>query len=473
MQGFLEARPEDPAPDDLLEAVRGLPEFGQLPPPWVTWTLVQLVDRLWSRGMKTAYSGSSAASRAGPRQQGTDAARSDPGYPHFEINLDDEREQHTGYGYSFRYNALNNGPGYQWLDPTEHSRTGRLPFVFVPEFLGRFGYVYLIDRSTGRRSGGESGYLEPSTATAELGVAELEAAGLVERVLIREGSFGHSLTPAALEHAAAIAAFSGRWGHVTHEKQVWLAAAIGDWPAAHAAAIHLDRPYLTPCPELVAFTRERAGRCRARRDSDPGARGRVCDIAMAVLRGGYPSKSHQFSEEFWEAIRSAPPPPDRKIRTDEEGDDVPWPPRVRRLLDHALPLGRLPREWIELECYGATPRQRREIIRVFARDESMLASAASRAFSDAPEQALTLVRRGLRSPSVRSRIYTAALLGSFDEPWSRQELWQALQEPARCGEDGPAAGRPAVQPRPRRRPGGGGVGAGPWPVEPHARGAIG
>jgi hypothetical protein len=31
---------------------------------------------------------------------------------------------------------------------------------------------------------------------------------------------------------------------------------------------------------------------------------------------------------------------------------------------------------------------------------------------------------------VRSRIYTAALLGAIDEPWSRQELWQALQEAA-------------------------------------------
>ena len=57
-------------------------------------------------------------------------------------------------------------------------------------------------------------------------------------------------------------------------------------------------------------------------------------------------------------------------------------------------------------------------------------TAAYRAFIDAPEQALTLVRRGLRSPSVRSRIYTAALLGAIDEPWSRQELWQALQEAA-------------------------------------------
>ena len=77
-----------------------------------------------------------------------------------------------------------------------------------------------------------------------------------------------------------------------------------------------------------------------------------------------------------------------------------------------------------------TPGQKREIIRVFARDETMLANAARRALNDAPEQALTLVRRGLRSPSVRSRIYTAALLGAIDEPWSRQELWQAIQEAA-------------------------------------------
>jgi hypothetical protein len=432
MQGFVESRPEDPEPDDLLAAVRGLPEVGQLPPPWVTWTLIQLVGRLGSESMETiSWRERAAASGAGSREQGTDDARPDPGYPHFEIDVDDEREQHTGYGYSFRYNALN-GSTY---DPINHSMASRLPFVFVPEFLGKFGYNYLIDCSKGRRLGVESHYIKSSTVTAELGVAELEAAGLVEQVLIREGSFGHSLTPAALEHAAAIVAFFGRWRNVTDTKQIWLAAAIGDWPAAHAAAIDMDRSCLTPCPELVAFTRERAGRCRARRDADPRARGRVCDIATAVLRGrypfnSYPDNSHQFSEEFWEAIRSAPPPPDTEIRTDEGGDDVPWPPGVRRLLDHALPLGRLPREMIEGGCYGATPRQRREIIQIFARDETMLATAAYSAFSDAPEQALTLVRRGLRSASVRSRIYTAALLGAIDEAWSSQELWQALQEPA-------------------------------------------
>jgi hypothetical protein len=98
------------------------------------------------------------------------------------------------------------------------------------------------------------------------------------------------------------------------------------------------------------------------------------------------------------------------------------------LLDHSLPLGRLSRARIELECHGATPRQRREIIRVFARDETMLAEAAFRAFIDAPEQAEALLRRGLRSPSLRSRIHTAGLLGAIDEPWSHRELWQAVHE---------------------------------------------
>ena len=152
------------------------------------------------------------------------------------------------------------------LDPIDDSKTDRLPFVFVPEFLGKLP-VRLHHRLAPRQQAPHvrRRCIKPSTATAELGVAELEAAGLVERVLIREGSFGHSLTPAALEHAASIAAFSGGWctrresfwHHVTPAKQVWLAAAIGDWPAAHAAALDMDRPYRTPCPELIAFTRER------------------------------------------------------------------------------------------------------------------------------------------------------------------------------------------------------------------------
>jgi hypothetical protein len=432
MQGFIASRPEDPASDDLLEALRGLPEVGQLPPPWVTWTLIQLVGRLWGCPQETIFFRQRAAfSGAGSRAQETDSARPDPGYPLFEIDRDHEWEQHIGYGYSFYENART--PKYpQMLDPIDDSMTDRLPFVFVPEFLGKLWYWYYIDCSDSRTMFAETGTIEPSTATAELGVAELEAAGLVERVLIREGSFGHSLTPAALEHSEAIAEFSGRWGKVWNAEKVWLAAAIGDWPAAHATALGMDREHhcRRPCPELVAFTRERAVQCRALRDDDSRARGQVCDIATAVLRGGYPFRSPQFSEEFWEAIRSAPPPPDRKIRTDEEGDDVPWPPGVQRLLNHSLPLGRMPRGYIEGWCHGATPRQNREIIGVFARDETMLATAAYRAFSYAPEQVLALVRRGLRSPSVRSRVYTAALLGAIDEPWSRQELWQALREAA-------------------------------------------
>jgi hypothetical protein len=433
MQGFVASRPEEREPDDLLEAVRGLPEVGQLPPPWVTWTLVQLVDRLGSASINTiSWRERTAASGAGSREQETDSARPDPGYPHFEIDPDDECEQHTRYGYSFR----------NWSGPCNHWMTGRLPFVFVPEFLHHSLYHYWIDlRSEGGFISTRKGMIKPSTATAELGVAELEAAGLVERVLIREGSFGHSLTSAALEHAASIAAFfrswftlhEPLWRDVTPAKRVWLAAAaIGDWPAAHAAAIDMDSTDGTQCPELVAFAGERAGRCRARRNADPRARGRVCDIATAVPRHGYPWKSRQFSEEFWEAIRAAPPwgdpTLDTEFRTDERGDDVPWPPGVQRMLYHTLPLGRLSRSWIDCECHGATPRQRREIIRVFARDETMLAEAAFRAFIDAPEQAEALLRRGLRSPSLRSRIKTAALLGAIDEPWSRQELWQAIQE---------------------------------------------
>jgi hypothetical protein len=434
MQGFVASTANYPATIDLLEAVRGLPEVGQLPPPWVTWTLVQLVGRLCGSPMEDSFYRECAAFfGAGSREQETDCPRPDPEYPHFEIDRDHEWEHYIDYGYFFYENART--PKYpRSLDPIDDSMTDRSPFVFVPEFLGELSYYYNFDWPIGR-IGRESGYIEPSTATAELGVAELEAAGLVERVLIREGSFGHSLTPAALEHAASIAAYSSRWRHDwyhANEWRVWLAAAIGDWPAAHAAALDVDRDHhcFGRYPELVAFTRERASRCRALRDADPRAQGQVCDVATAVLRGGYPYHSRQYSEEFSQAIRRASPPPDRNTRTDDRGDDVPWPPGVQRLLDHSLPLGRLPRRSIERKCYGATPQQRREIIQVFARDETMLAEAAHRAFTHAPEQALTLVRRGLLSPSVRSSIYTAALLGAIDEKWSRQELWQALHAAA-------------------------------------------
>ena len=157
IEGFVACWPEDPAPDDLLEAVRGLPEVGKLPPPWVTWTLVRLIGRLGSESIETISRRKSAlySPPGSPeRVRMIEAARPDPdpGYPHFEIDLDDEREHHIGYGYSFRYNALN--PSYaESSDPINYWMTGRLPFVFVPEFLGNFRFRYRYTVSEGRRGG--------------------------------------------------------------------------------------------------------------------------------------------------------------------------------------------------------------------------------------------------------------------------------------------------------------------------------
>ena len=145
MQGFVASRPEDPAPDDLLEAVRGLPEVGQLPPPSVTWTLVQLVGRLGSNSMETISERErAAASGAGSQEPETNASRPDAEYPLFKVDLRDEWEEHSRYGYSFRHCAPGARSDHGW-DPIGDSKTGRLPFVFVPEFMVGSVYCYTID----------------------------------------------------------------------------------------------------------------------------------------------------------------------------------------------------------------------------------------------------------------------------------------------------------------------------------------
>ena len=208
------------------------------------------------------------------------------------------------------------------MDPIDDSKIDRLPFVFVPEFLGTLRYVYTFDWRHGSKNGCEGRSIEPSTATAELGVAELEAAGLVERVLIREGSFGHSLTPAALEHAASIAAFSGRWRQVSYDQPVWLAAAIGDWPAAHAAASIRDCTVARSAPSCRPLPASAAGRCRPGVTPTPAPEARSATsprpCCEAILQ--HPA----VPEEFREAISlGAPAALTPELRTDGGGDDVP------------------------------------------------------------------------------------------------------------------------------------------------------
>ena len=72
------------------------------------------------------------------------------------------------------------------------------------------------------------------------------------RIATRRGRAGE-----LREHADAIDRFCRRWGDPA--ARPWLAAAVGDYEAAHAAARSTGRE------DLVAATGRRAGHCRLRR----------------------------------------------------------------------------------------------------------------------------------------------------------------------------------------------------------------
>lgn len=109
-----------------------------------------------------------------------------------------------------------------------------------------------------------------------------------------------------------------------------------------------------------------------------------------------------------------------------------WCDPVYQLWKRTDPGGPLPQPHIWLTCVRFLLQQRNHFEEVCERirnaDAQSIGEAALVALEHAPEHALNLFRRALRSDIPHNRIVAASILATLDQPWSRRELTEVLEE---------------------------------------------
>jgi hypothetical protein len=203
---------------------------------------------------------------------------------------------------------------------------------------------------------------------------------------------------------------------------VRLAAHLGDWPAAAAAAGSLGRP------ELVALTAARAEECRRlweerlRGEADgSGLDGEVLHALAAAgteSLGQYVGRALPECNMQWAALEVI-------------GDDPSWCPRVHELLcrppeDRACGF---PAEFA-LYLVRHDYRVREALERLLGWPQPPLDAVVVLTLGHAPDRLVPLLRRALRSRMPDDRLTAAAVLALFDTDWSRRELLARLAESA-------------------------------------------
>jgi hypothetical protein len=403
------ARAGELAPADLATALRSLPEPGALPSPWEAWTLIGLVrhrerqrwvadiirDRL--RGAPSDL----AAGGALGHPDGVKQLGPVPGMPEWEYYF---------HGRGCRITHKVDGDEIDvdfWGDSADYFDT-----YFYKNYLESLRRPEPPEKRLRE--------LHPSARAITLAVGELLAGGALVPLDGRD-SHPYRLADGAREAAGAIDAFCAAWA--SPERRVWLAALVGDWPAADEATAGR--------PELTAITAPRAGRCielwreRLRRELDVPFSGADALRALADLR------APDLDTRLGDAL-SGPPSGTVSAALDVivRRDDPKWCPRLFDLFARVDPAGELPRPHIWMTSLKFLLRhghRRAEVIAALARaGRTEIGEAALLALEHAPEMALPLVRKGLLADVPMDRTSVAAILALLNSPWSKRELLGAL-----------------------------------------------
>jgi hypothetical protein len=452
-------RLREPEPANVASSLRGLPEPGVLPSPWDTWTLIGLTRhrerQLWvAKIIRTRLRGDPddlADTGALGHPEGVPQSGPVPGMPEWEYYF-------HGRGCCISHKVDGDAIDVDfWDDSADYFDT-----YFFRNYL----------KSLRRPEPPEQRLrdLHPSSRAVTIAVNDLLAAGALTPL---PGSDTHPyrLTDKVVAVASDIDSFCTAWSYP--DRRVWLAALIGDWLAADAAAAGR--------PELTAITGPRAGRCRElrrqrlRQELDAGNRGadalqqaladlrppdldhRLEDALRGKNKGKLKGKIKQLRQELdavnrgadalqaladlpapdldqcLEATLSGPPSGLISAALDVIGqqDDPRWCTRVHELFSRVDPAGQSPqpRIWITaLKFLLRHGHRTPEVIASLAKAGSTeVGEAVLLSLEHAPELALPLVRKGLLADVPMDRTQVAAILALINAPWSRRELLGALE----------------------------------------------
>jgi hypothetical protein len=391
-------------PGDLRSFIAAAPPPGALPPPYLAWPLLGLLRYLgrkrWAWGVIRQRLRAQLRRPAKKRRETiTDVLASVqrgiiPGLPDWEYYLDgnDSHLTHRGTRERIHVDVLN-GP------------------ELIPEHA--FARHYSTHREPGPAER-RLGELFPEGRGLSLALRVLRRKGLLHPTF--EGEF--ELCGEVSRHTGAVERFLDRWENP--EDRLWLAALLGDWPAADATAERLGRG------DLTALTRPRAESCRwwwaewLRRRA--GRAGLYDDLLCALAHAGVPDLPRYLEQGLEE-------PEAAWAALDLITGDATWCPRVFGLLTESAyaPYGGLD-EKAALYLGHHRHRVREVIDHLLAQEWPLWDVLITLALDGAPDRLPGFLPEGLRSRRSEDRRTAAAVLTLRDDEWGRRLLLAVLSE---------------------------------------------
>lgn len=405
------ARVKEPEPDDLVSALRRLPEPDAMPSPWDAWTLIGLVRhherQLWvAEIIRTRLQGAPAdlaALGALGHPEAVPQRGSVPGMPEWEY-------YYHGCGCCIRHKVDGEAIDVDFWDDSA-------------DYFDTFFYMRYLE-SLRQPEPPEQRLLElhPSACAVSVAIADLLAAGALFPL---SGSDAHPyrLADEVMTVADDIDHFCSVW--LQPRRRMWLAALIGDWLAADQAAFGPT--------ELTEITGPRASRCRELRRQRLHREAPKQRLAADALQALADLQTPDLNESLEKALSGTP---SGLISTALDiivrQDDPRWCARVYELFSRVNPAAQLPSPHIWMTSL-------KFLLRHGYRSDEMITSlskargteigeAVLLSLEQAPELALPLIRKGLLADVPMGRTRVAAILALIAASWSRRELLNALEK---------------------------------------------
>jgi hypothetical protein len=403
------ARAEEPEPVDIATFLQGLPDPGALPSPWETWTLIGLVRHrerqlCVAEIIRTRLGGTLsdlAAVGALGHPDGVPQSGVVPGMPEWEYYF-------HGRGCCITHKIDGDAIDVDFWDDSA-------------EYFDTFFYKNYLE-SLRRPEPPEQRLreLHPSARAVTIAINDLIANRALTPLPDHE-THPYRIADHVLASAAAAAAFCTAWAKT--DRRVWLAALVGDWPAAHEATAGR--------PELAAVTAPRAELCREIRRQrlrrDLGEQYRAADALQSLADLG----AADLDQCLEDALRG-PPSGLISAALDIIGkqDDPRWCPHLYDLFRRIDPTQQAPQPHIWITSLKFLLRQGYQTAEMLAAlpkaGGTEVGEAVLLALEHAPDLALPLIRKGLLADIPINRSQVAAILALIAKPWSRRELLGAL-----------------------------------------------
>jgi hypothetical protein len=399
-------RATGPAPGDIPAFLKSLPNVGALPSPWETWTLIGFFRhrerQYWVREVIQNHLRGDAAALGAMGALGhpedVRLSGSVPGMPEWE------------YYFHGRGCCLTQKVTGERIDVDFWDETAEYFDVFFYE-------QFLKSLRKPERPEERLLQLHHSLRPLRLAVDHLLVAGAMTPKSVSEMG-PPRIADDVLAYRDAIEQFCSAWNDLSN--RVWRAALIGDWLAAHDAAVGNA--------EIQEITRPRAERCRAvRRKRLLHESGRATADGLFGL-----AELGDADDQIEAALRGTPGPMiSSALEIIGRQDDPKWCPHVYQLFKRTDPGGRIPEPhvWITslrfLLRHGYRKEEMYASLRAAGR--ASIGEAALLALEHAPEHALSLIRRALFSDIPCNRTKMAAILALVAQPWSVRELLRALE----------------------------------------------